>query len=374
MSNPTTNYLVNNIDLSNIFQPLKYGPIVLQTTGYNVPGYGDLNKIFAGYLTGQPKANVTNFNISGYGDLNSIFAKYNPPLPIYPPFTTATSTGGTSSGIKYSYTNNYYIITFTNTNSYSQTLSNYSITFLQYIHNLNYIIVGGGGGSGSNWSQSTSINKSSGSGGGAGGCISALTKESYYVVPNTPYNITVGYGGSGGTTAGANAGSGGNSIFNSITAAGGFGSLTVNNGLSGASGTSGGQSGGRGGYYNGGDDNSSSGSSATIGYVIHPNETPTVSNTYYFSGGGAGGGNSLAATTYKYGGTGGGGGEIASYTNHNANYYLPNVGETLIANFTTKGIIGSGGGAAGIAGTTSTSYSNGNAGGSGIVILYFKYP
>jgi hypothetical protein len=47
MSNPTTNYMVEGVDLSNIFMPLAFGTAIDYNTNYNIKGYGDLSTIFA---------------------------------------------------------------------------------------------------------------------------------------------------------------------------------------------------------------------------------------------------------------------------------------------------------------------------------------
>jgi hypothetical protein len=75
MSNPQTFYKVGGVDLSNIFQAYS-GPPSGVLTKYNVPGYGDLNTIFAPYPGTGTKALVTGYTVTGYGDLNAIFAKY----------------------------------------------------------------------------------------------------------------------------------------------------------------------------------------------------------------------------------------------------------------------------------------------------------
>jgi hypothetical protein len=193
------NNFINTIDIENTFVLSDYG----------AGGDGGYGEGTSGNANGQQNG------FSGKNGLAIIF-EYQFPTdftqiptsipPIYPPFTITSEVGGTSSGYKYSHINNYYVITFTNTNGYNLTTSNYSISFLRYIQNLNYIIVGGGGGSGSNYySGATYPAAYSGSGGGAGGDINSLTNNSYLVNPIS-YNISVGYGGTGGTTAGLNGG------------------------------------------------------------------------------------------------------------------------------------------------------------------------
>jgi hypothetical protein len=104
MSNPQTFYKVGGLDLSNIFQPLSLGSQSGVLTKYNVPGYGDLNTIFAVYTSGT-KATATGYTVTGYGDLNNIFAKYD--LNIFPFNIT-----GSTNYITGTLSNNYNIVYF----------------------------------------------------------------------------------------------------------------------------------------------------------------------------------------------------------------------------------------------------------------------
>tara|TARA_B110000483_G_C18100862_1_gene505753 strand:+ start:53 stop:1201 length:1149 start_codon:yes stop_codon:yes gene_type:complete len=74
ITNETTNFLVNGVDISNIFQPLSLGTQYPSQTGYTI-GDKDLNEIFAKYTNGDDKAELTGYTI-GNKDLNEIFAKY----------------------------------------------------------------------------------------------------------------------------------------------------------------------------------------------------------------------------------------------------------------------------------------------------------
>jgi len=265
-------------------------------------------------------------------------------------------------------------------------------------NSVSYMVIAGGGGGGGDY----------GGGGGAGGYREGkASTDSYTASPlNAPaglpvtaqgYPITVGGGGSGGVSGpGGNATSGSNSVFSTITSAGG----------------------GRGGTLNGSPNTANTGGSGGGGTVLGgaagaAGNTPPVSppqgnnggngaGACYGAGGGGGAGavgtNAIggepsvagpggAGTTSSINGTptaraGGGGGGGGACRGDSYQPYNPGTG-------------GSGGGGAGaidspnangVAGTTNTgsgggggnnypspSVSTGGSGGSGIVIIRYKF-
>ena len=255
------------------------------------------------------------------------------------------------------------------------------------------VVAGGGGGAGA----------SSAGGGGAGGfrlanstCMPApltspLANPSGLAVPATSYPITVGGGGSAGPSSTPSvSGQGSNSIFSSITSAGGGASISSpgpgnasaggsgggvggtqsvgagntppvsppqgNNGGQGNNAAGGGGGGGAG--ASGGEGPNPPGTAGGVGgegsFVVQSgfaacNGTPgPVSSTRYFAGGG--GGRGAAPTGNKAGGAGGGGTGAAG-------------GSGVTAGTTNTG---GGGGGSGSGGAGST-------GGSGIVIIRYKF-
>ena len=202
MSNPQTFYTVGGVDLSNIFQPHS-GTSQALPTGYKIPPNGDdLNTIFLPY-PGPPatQAPLTNYNVNGV-DLNAIFSPYTP-LPFI------------ATNYTYTYSNNYYTITFSSGSS--------TIQFLQNLNNINISIVGGGGGGAGTPSPSSTYNFY-GSGGGGGG--QALLN--YNVSANSTYNINVGTGGSAGSST-TNGGNGIATTFDIFSVSGGNGGICGSN-------------------------------------------------------------------------------------------------------------------------------------------------
>jgi hypothetical protein len=234
------------------------------------------------------------------------------------------------------------------------------------------VVAGGGAGGGGNYN---------GGGGGAGGLIYNST---FSVAAGTSYTVTVGAGGTGAATKGAN---GSNSVFGSITAIGGGGgaahpgSLADQTGGSGGSGGGGSQAGGPGGSGTAGQGNAGGGLiyaagaggggagaavvtsgmtgnpysygvapvSGGIGLQYAISGTPT-----YYAGGGGGGGRSPYSVPQGIGGTGGGGnGAVAT-------------GGTGFSGVSNTG----GGGGGNYAGEPGTANAGGS-GGSGIVIVRY---
>ena len=233
------------------------------------------------------------------------------------------------------------------------------------IISVDYLVVAGGGGGGYN----------QGGGGGAGGYRSGTDSA---VIPATNYTVTVGGGGAGGIYSPATiAVAGSNSVFGSITSAGG--------GIGGRDGGAG----GNGGSGGGGAGNPASGAGGTGNT---PSTSPSQGNNGgtgttagpAYAGGGGGGASAVGANASGSAGGAGGAGTASSITGSS----VTRAGGGGGGSYTTAGAGGTGGGGAGgsqpagntgTAGTTNRgggggggSFGTGGAGGSGIVIL--KYP
>ncbi|NTW32438.1 MAG: hypothetical protein HGB12_07415 [Bacteroidetes bacterium] len=298
--------------------------------------------------------------------------------------STFTATGGTitytdASGLNPrsspAYSGGYTVHTFTSSGTFTPTNGYGDIEIL---------LVAGGGGGGARY----------GGGGGAGGLIyygAESPRAGFsYSVTNTPYTVTVGSGGAGGTMAGANANTpgqnGANTVFGNLTAIGGGGGcsaelISVLNGGSGGgggndvtpgTGTSGqGNDGGTGHgntgtypYKGGGgggagadgqdsDSNNGYGGDGGIGLAYSISGT----SIYYAGGGGGGAHNPYSGKSYSSGGLGGGG--------KSANYGSKGAGTAGTPN------TGGGGGSASTD-TGGDSSTVGAAGGSGIVIIRYQ--
>ena len=115
----------------------------------------------------------------------------------------------------------YTVIQWTNTGSQAYsvlagatpTLTNTSWTAPTGVTQIEVLVVAGGGGGGAN----------KGGGGGAGGLI---YNNSFTVTPGSSYTVTVGTGGAGISSPTNAGGTGGNSVFGSLTAYGGGGGAT----------------------------------------------------------------------------------------------------------------------------------------------------
>ena len=234
------------------------------------------------------------------------------------------------------------------------------------------VVAGGGAGGGGNYN---------GGGGGAGGLI---YNSAFLVTAGTSYTVTVGAGGTGAATKGAN---GSNSVFGSLTAIGGGGggahpgTLADQTGGTGGSGGGGSQGGGPGGAGTAGQGNAGGGliyaagaggggagaavttsgmTGAPYSYGVAPvsggiglqyaiSGTPT-----YYAGGGGGGGRSPYSVPQGIGGTGGGGNGAVT------------TGGTGFSGVSNTG----GGGGGNYAGEPGTANAGGS-GGSGIVIVRY---
>jgi len=260
---------------------------------------------------------------------------------------------------------------------------------------VDYLVVAGGGGGGS---RAVCVGAGASGGGGAGGYRSNYPSGCAGVpVSTTSYPITVGGGGSAGPvgTPKATGTNGNNSIFSTITSAGGgagsnAGGPIGQSGNSGGSGGGGGASctggpggagntppvappqgqnggtgapGGYGGGSGGGASVAGSNASASPGGVGGGNGTANLINpatgepsgcTQYYAGGGGGG--NWCSPAIPAGGLGGGG--------NGAGQPAP----TVVA--AQAGTANTGGGGGGSFGTTPGA---GGAGGSGIVIIRYKF-
>jgi hypothetical protein len=248
-----------------------------------------------------------------------------------------------------------------------------------------YLVVAGGAGAGG----------SVGAGGGAGGFREGKNSGDPYTASplNAPagltlsaqaYPVTVGSGGAGSSSNGV---SGASSVFSTITSAGGGGGA-----IGVPSCASAGVAGGSGGGGTGGNDGSSSGSG---GAGNTPPVSPPQGNTGGTGGtwsyGSAGGGGAGAVGSNGGGGPGAptfsGAGGAGVTSSINGSPVARSGGGGGGSNGTTAGAGGSGGGGAGAnsgSGTAATAntggggggsafITNGANGGSGIVIIRYKY-
>lgn len=240
------------------------------------------------------------------------------------------------------------------------------------------LVVAGGGSGGSGYAG----------GGGAGG----LCFQSGRSLSATGYTVTVGAGGASANTGGYYAGnSGGNSVFDTITALGGGGGGAY----SGASATSGGSGGGAGMSVTNGQ--SLSGASATQGTsggatgYGNAGGSSLRNNPVFLAGGGGGAGtvggnasgtlsgnggaglNTWSSWTLATGAgdngyfAGGGGGGAEAGTNGTGGLGGGGKGGLYSSFAAANGLANTGGGGGGVGGNTSTS----GAGGSGLVIVRY---
>jgi hypothetical protein len=270
-------------------------------------------------------------------------------------------------------------------------------------NSVEYLVVAGGGGGGT----TTSGRGAGGGGAGAGGFRQNYPSPTIAGLPvtATTYPITVGAGGSGSSfpaSCGTNAPSGNSSIFSTITSAGGGGGSNSNN--TGVTGGSGGGAAGDGGTPR-------TGAAGNTPPVSPPQGNPggntTGNGPNYGSGGGGGAGAAGTNGTAPVGGPGGIGSPIATtfFGPTSPSYgtpgpapgrYFAGGGGGGIYNAVSYGAGGAGGGGSGgshpegdnnKAGTTNTGGGGGGtggsapgganytggAGGSGIVVIRYKF-
>ena len=300
-----------------------------------------------------------------------------------------TATGGTITCC-----GDYKIHTFTSDGTFCVSAGAGPLAVADYL-----VIAGGGGGANSNH----------GAGSGAGGfresknpaapwTASPLASATSLPVSSTTYPITVGGGGSAGTS-GSRGGNGSNSVFSSITSTGGGGG-----GTSGPisppapSGTGDGQAGGSGGGQRAGYNPNAYGPPGAAGNT--PPTSPPQGNpggrgydgqSTITSGGGGGGSGAAGSDALAAGGPSGGGGNggagVTTSITGTPTAYAGGGGGGTDGPGASDGSGGTGGGGAGgsptgTAGTVNTGggggggsspCANGAAGGSGIVIIRYKY-
>ena len=247
---------------------------------------------------------------------------------------------------------------------------------------ISYLIIAGGGSGGS-----AGANTSGGGGGGAGGYINSYASETsggnsstatkLYVAKSTNYAVSIGAGGTGGTTNTSLGITGNDSYFSSVRAYGGGGAGTVAN----VKAKKGGSGGGDGAYTNVG--NTVVGTGLDF-QGFRGGLTTTLSSPYPASGGGgagaagtdasypnatAVGGVGLASSITGSSVTRGGGGGGSIYTNGTGAAGGTGGGGTGgRGNLApTAGTVNTGGGGGG-----STNANASGAGGSGVIIL--RYP
>ena len=238
------------------------------------------------------------------------------------------------------------------------------------------LVVGGGGGGGTG-----------GGGGGAGGLI---YNSNFAVTPGTQLTATVGDGGAGNSSWGGNGVAGANSVFGSLTAAGGGGGIHRAGATSSGTGGSGGGDAGGSGYTL---------SNATAGQGFSGGNSPKNGNTLEEPGGGGGGAGGVgqnASTptasdnaTVKATSAGAGGPGLGFSISGTFTYYAGGGGGSNRNGVGRSGGLGGGGtgGTSPTAGTPNTGGGGGGtgysgyggggtsaAGGSGIVIVRYPGP
>ena len=296
-----------------------------------------------------------------------------------------TATGGTETT-----SGNFKIHSFTGPGTFSVTCAGNPAGS----NTVDYVVVAGGGGGGG----------SHGAGGGAGGyreaignapdyTASPLASSTALAVPAQNYPITVGGGGTTGFPGPAGYGkgtSGANSVFSTITAAGGGGGGTgctspAINGISGGSGGGGstfnaclgckgsgntppvsppqGSNGGDGTTDNATYRDGGGGGGATASGTSHPNPSSPPSG----NPGGAGTSSSITASPVTYAGGGGGGGSTNGGSGSSGGGGTGGTNNSGTAQSGTDNKGGGGGGSGGGSG------DRGGSGGSGIVIIRYKF-
>ena len=234
---------------------------------------------------------------------------------------------------------------------------------------VDYLVIAGGGGGG----NGTSLG-GGGGGGGAGGYKTGTAD-----VTAQAYSITVGAGGTGGISGGSAPTVGANSIFSSFTATGGGkgGSYNSSSYVAGGNGGSGGGGGGNTPYTASGSGTVGQGNNGGVGLNSTGNggggggaSTVGASGTPVGGVGGAGLSSSITGSAVTRAGGGGGGGWGSSAGG--AAGTGGGAGGAAGGNSGAAGTANTGGGGGGSGANLSTQ-GNGGAGGSGIVIIRYKF-
>ncbi len=268
--------------------------------------------------------------------------------------------GSGGKPIDIDYTGSCKIVAETSTKGYIECYSSGTLSFSDRLpQTVDVFLVGGGGGG------SSSGNSYVGGGGGAGG----YTKTFYKVKPSTPVTISVGAGGTAGST-------GGLSTYSGLTSASGGGGATSSNGANGGSG------GGAGNILS-----SSAWSWGGTGGTNGGNAIPPTYSTGSYGAGSVGTGQGTPTTdffgrTHAAGGAGGGGGYGTTgggSGDPGTSSFTAGAGTAGTAG--SLGIVGCGGGnggggyggGGGGGGYGSSTRGTGGTGGSGLVIVRWGY-
>jgi hypothetical protein len=249
---------------------------------------------------------------------------------------------------------------------------------------LEYLVVAGGGGGRNNKNGAAR----GGGGGGGGGYRTSAFGPSPLQAPTIPavagaYPVTVGAGGAGGTIPGAEALPGDNSVFagpTSITSAGGgfgAGNVTTVGGPGGSGGGAGdGPSGGAAGVAGG------TGNTPPVSPPQGKDGGPRNTNPNNNGGGGSGGGGAggcgssgqVSGPSYPKNGGAGGSGVDSDITGVNTSYANGGAGGPTAQSTPVAGTANSGNGASGGGGGYPPgSDITGAQGGSGIVVIRYKF-
>ena len=256
---------------------------------------------------------------------------------------TTSSTSHTFTGLTAgsSYT---FKVKTTNANGVSlESSATNSVTVPIFVTTDALIVAGGGGGGG-------------GGGHGAGGGAGGFRTNTPSLIKNTNYTVTVGGAGGGGTPS-TLGGAGGNSVFSTITSAGGGVGGQESGTLYPTSGGSGG------GAFYGANTPGSGNTPSTSPSQGNSGGTGSGSSPNYGSGGGGGAGASGGNGTSTTGGNGGNG-TSSSITGTSVTYAGGGGGSTYDTGG-TPGTGGTGGGAAGVSGGGTPNDGTVNTGGGG---------
>jgi len=319
----------------------------------------------SGLISGTPSADGTfNFTISVTDGTTPVSRSFSIAVTLW---QGMAATGGTITT-----DGDYKVHSFTSS-------GNFQITTLGDIGTVEYLVVAGAGGGGAIAIQNGS--KAYGGGGGAGGYRTATG----FSVSATTYTITVGGGGATSTN-------GSDSVFSSITSiSGGAGCEDNDNGSSGGSGGGGGgkDGGGSGGAgtagqgYAGGHGSTSN---ATVGGGGGGGASEiggSAGTTHYGGDGGDGISNDITGSAVTYAGGGGGCNMVNTPQNNGGaggggdGGYLCESSSCINESDGNPGTVNTGGGGGGGArtspGVRSDYFRNGGTGGSGIVIIRYKF-